>query len=99
MSFAAPTVLAPDARKREERPRLSAVRTNATPLASYRSIPSRFWKSSFDERRCVVPATSFCEPNRDMLLLGDQRRPFFKLLSALQLASRCGTARNIYLEG
>lgn len=23
---------------------------------------SRFWKSSFENRRCLVPATSFCEP-------------------------------------
>ena len=24
---------------------------------------SRFWVGSFEERRCLVPATSFCEPN------------------------------------
>jgi putative SOS response-associated peptidase YedK len=24
---------------------------------------SPFWRSSFEERRCLVPATSFCEPN------------------------------------
>ena len=23
-------------------------------------LSSRFWKSSFEERRCLVPATSFC---------------------------------------
>jgi len=29
-------------------------------------LSSRFWKSSFEERRCLVPATSFCEPNGDV---------------------------------
>jgi putative SOS response-associated peptidase YedK len=24
---------------------------------------SRFWRDSFEHRRCLVPATSFCEPN------------------------------------
>ena len=24
---------------------------------------SSFWKSSFEGRRCLVPASSFCEPN------------------------------------
>ena len=27
---------------------------------------SPFWRSSFEERRCLVPATSFCEPNGDV---------------------------------
>src|SRR5262252_1763958 len=27
-------------------------------------LTSRFWKRSFEERRCLVPATSFCEPQR-----------------------------------
>jgi putative SOS response-associated peptidase YedK len=27
---------------------------------------SAFWRSSFEERRCLVPATSFCEPNGDV---------------------------------
>jgi len=26
---------------------------------------SRFWRQSFDERRCLIPATSFCEPHDD----------------------------------
>jgi glycine/D-amino acid oxidase-like deaminating enzyme len=34
-----------------------------------------------------------------MPLVGDQRRPFFKLLSARQLESLCGTAKDIYLRG
>ena len=25
-----------------------------------------FWRGSFEERRCLVPATSFCEPNGDV---------------------------------
>jgi len=34
-----------------------------------------------------------------MPLLGHQRRPFFKLLSARQLESRCGIARDVYTGG
>src|SRR5262245_61411687 len=26
-------------------------------------LSSRFWRGSFDARRCLVPASSFCEPN------------------------------------
>jgi putative SOS response-associated peptidase YedK len=29
-------------------------------------LTSRFWRSSFEERRCLVPASSFCEPNGDV---------------------------------
>ena len=29
-------------------------------------LTSRFWRASFEERRCLVPATSFCEPNGDV---------------------------------
>ena len=29
-------------------------------------LKSSFWKSSFEERRCLVPASSFCEPNGDV---------------------------------
>jgi len=29
-------------------------------------LTSSFWKSSFEERRCLVPASSFCEPNGDV---------------------------------
>jgi len=29
-------------------------------------LESRFWRGSFEERRCLVPATSFCEPNGDV---------------------------------
>src|SRR5688572_5362817 len=31
-----------------------------------RIMASRFWRGSFEERRCLVPATSFCEPNGDV---------------------------------
>lgn len=34
-----------------------------------------------------------------MPLLGQQRQPFFKLLSARQLEKRCGTARDVYTGG
>ena len=29
-------------------------------------LTSRFWRRSLEERRCLVPATSFCEPNGDV---------------------------------
>jgi putative SOS response-associated peptidase YedK len=29
-------------------------------------MESRFWRGSFEERRYLVPATSFCEPNGDV---------------------------------
>ena len=29
-------------------------------------LSSAFWRGSFEERRCLVPATSFCEPNGDV---------------------------------
>ena len=29
-------------------------------------LKSKFWRGSFEERRCLVPATSFCEPNGDV---------------------------------
>jgi putative SOS response-associated peptidase YedK len=46
---------------------------------------SRFWWGSFEERRCLVPATSFCEPNGDVkpatwrcfALQGKDERPMF----------------------
>jgi putative SOS response-associated peptidase YedK len=48
-------------------------------------LESRFWRSSFEERRCLVPATSFCEPNGDVkpaswhwfALRGSDERPLF----------------------
>lgn len=46
---------------------------------------SPFWRGSFEERRCLVPATSFCEPNGDVkpatwhwfALKGESPRPVF----------------------
>jgi putative SOS response-associated peptidase YedK len=46
---------------------------------------SRFWRGSFEERRCLVPASSFCEPNGDVKpatwhwfgLRGSDERPLF----------------------
>jgi putative SOS response-associated peptidase YedK len=29
-------------------------------------LKSKFWRGSFEERRWLVPATSFCEPNGDV---------------------------------
>jgi len=48
-------------------------------------LTSRFWRASFEERRCLVPATSFCEPNGDVKpatwhwfsLKGSEARPLF----------------------
>jgi putative SOS response-associated peptidase YedK len=48
-------------------------------------LKSAFWKSSFQERRCLVPASSFCEPNGDVKpatwhwfsLKGEEARPLF----------------------
>jgi len=48
-------------------------------------LKSSFWKSSFEERRCLVPASSFCEPNGDVKpatwhwfsLKGSDARPLF----------------------
>jgi putative SOS response-associated peptidase YedK len=48
-------------------------------------LKSSFWKASFEERRCLVPASSFCEPNGDakpatwhwFSLKGLEPRPLF----------------------
>jgi putative SOS response-associated peptidase YedK len=50
-----------------------------------RILDSRFWRGSFEERRCLVPASSFCEPNGDIKpatwhwfgLRGSGERPLF----------------------
>ncbi len=46
---------------------------------------SSFWRDSFEHRRCLVPASSFCEPHGDVkpatwhwfALMGDEPRPPF----------------------
>ena len=48
-------------------------------------LTSSFWRQSFEQRRCLVPASSFCEPNGDVkpatwhwfALKGDDPRPLF----------------------
>src|SRR5690606_27166122 len=48
-------------------------------------LSSRFWRNSFEQRRCLVPASSFCEPRSDVkavtwhwfALRGDGPRPLF----------------------
>ena len=51
-------------------------------------LMGRFWRPSFEQRRCLVPATSFCEPNDGrapgeratwhwFALAGDEPRPMF----------------------
>jgi putative SOS response-associated peptidase YedK len=47
-------------------------------------IITKFWKESFERRRCLVPASSFCEPDGNkpsqwhcFALKGDEPRPLF----------------------
>ncbi|MEM9027089.1 MAG: SOS response-associated peptidase [Pseudomonadota bacterium] len=47
-------------------------------------LSSSFWRPSFEERRCLVPVTSFCEPKGRapavwhwFALTGDEQRPLF----------------------
>jgi len=47
-------------------------------------LTSRFWKPSFDARRCLVPASSYCEPDSNkpagwhwFAINGDNERPLF----------------------
>lgn len=47
-------------------------------------LTSRFWKPSFDARRCLVPASSYCDPDGEkpaswywFALKGDDERPLF----------------------
>ena len=48
-------------------------------------VSSRFWRASLETRRCLVPATSFCEPHDDrrpatwhwFALAGTEPRPVF----------------------
>ncbi len=48
-------------------------------------LGSRFWRDSFEQRRCLVPATSFCEPHDGrkpatwhwFALAGEEPRPLF----------------------
>lgn len=49
------------------------------------NVRSTFWRGSFKDRRCLVPVTSFCEPNSDVkpstwnwfALAGEDPRPLF----------------------
>jgi hypothetical protein len=47
-------------------------------------VQTKFWKDSFDKRRCLVPATAFCEPDEGkparwhwFALNGEEERPLF----------------------
>ena len=49
-----------------------------------KALTSSFWRQSVEERRCLVPATSFCEPDEDtpanwhwFAFKGDEPRPLF----------------------
>ena len=41
-------------------------RRRVTNVRDDRILESKFWRTSFEERRCLVPASSFCEPNGDV---------------------------------
>ena len=47
-------------------------------------LTSKFWRPSFEQRRCLVPASSYCEPKGEkpatwhwFALNGDEERPLF----------------------
>lgn len=47
-------------------------------------LTSKFWRPSFEERRCLVPASSYCEPKGEkpatwhwFALKGQEQRPLF----------------------
>jgi putative SOS response-associated peptidase YedK len=47
-------------------------------------LSSKFWRGSFEERRCIVPASSYCEPKGEkpatwhwFAINGDHSRPLF----------------------
>jgi putative SOS response-associated peptidase YedK len=44
-------------------PQDGKVARRVTNVRDDKIMASRFWRGSFEERRCLVPATSFCEPN------------------------------------
>jgi putative SOS response-associated peptidase YedK len=66
-------------------------------------LESRFWRGSFEERRCLVPATSFCELNGDVkpaswhwfTLRGRDERPIFAFPGSRNPA----LARNVQVAG
>jgi gamma-glutamylcyclotransferase len=41
-------------------------RRGPSPTCDDKILTSSFSKSSFEERHCLVPASSFCEPNGDV---------------------------------
>ena len=47
-------------------------------------VHTKFWKDSFEKRRCLVPVTAFCESDEGkparwhrFALKGDEERPLF----------------------
>jgi len=71
-------------------------------------LTSKFWRGSFDARRCLVPASSFCEPNSKVkpatwhwfALTCDEPRPAFAFPGIWR--SYCGPVKkdgpNVQLE-
>jgi putative SOS response-associated peptidase YedK len=53
-------------------------------VTNTRKVTTKFWKDSFEKRRCLVPASSFCEPDEGkparwhwFSLIGEEERPLF----------------------
>jgi putative SOS response-associated peptidase YedK len=57
-------------------------------------LTSPFWKSSFEERRCLVPASSFCEPNGNVESFCDVVSTVGTVLSLSWNAWRCWSPRS-----
>lgn len=58
-------------------------------------LKSSFWKPSFEARRCLVPASSYCDPNGEkpvswywFALNGDEERPLFAFPGIWQAPDR-----------
>src|SRR5260221_12167719 len=60
-------------------------RRRVTNVRDDKIVASGFWRQSFEQRRCLVPASSFCEPNGDVkpatwhwfAVNGSEARPMF----------------------
>jgi putative SOS response-associated peptidase YedK len=59
-------------------------RQSASPTIRDDKAQTKFWRSSFEQRRCLVPASSYCEPKGEkpatwhwFSINGDEPRPVF----------------------
>jgi putative SOS response-associated peptidase YedK len=65
-------------------PQPSKAPRRVTNVRDDKILSSRFWRPSFEQRRCLVPASSYCEPDSNrpagwhwFALRGDEERPLF----------------------